>query len=309
MPGLFEKFFNRKTEKFIVDSNLVQQAEGSQENLYKGLEGGSKQSEKQGNSGAAKECEKLSEKVKNYKYKSENELKKFSDEIKRFFQKAKWSPRTKERMILLVDGFEKSIQNVVNSTLAGKIHIKHVGGVVLDFYEKVDNSFDLVTNYFFYKLKTTGEGVSINEDNFANIILEKMDKSGLKTYALKHRTSSVYKWYKHLLKVLKEINQQLKAYESRLDDLSNISDKVELAELLCEVQEKMYDMLCELLNLRKYVSNYNIRESSLGVVAYGDEYEKYFEDIKKNFISRYKNSWVKCANFVGLNKASSRSGS
>lgn len=166
----------------------------------------------------------------------------------------------------------------------------------MKFYKEVAISLKGSTGYFFFKPKTVGSGMEVDEDNIINIIIRKIDKSGLKKYATKHKKSSVYKWYEYLLENIEKISQELTAYESKLD----MSDKIKLTKMLESVQEMMYNRTSELLDLEKYVDSHNIEKSSLGAVVHGNTYGLYRENVENIIKLRLKSLWVKCTELVGL---------
>lgn len=278
-------------------SSEVKDVEKSQAELQEQIQVTADQVDKKGNSKAAEKLREIAERLK----------KAPSDAVKKleeFFKREKLPSKNKKDMQFSLEKFKTKSKKLLDSINVKKKHTKHVEAVVLGFYQEVSKILGEKDNFLFYGFDLYHLLAYVNEGNFINRILSVIKKDGLENYSTKHKISSVYKWYKYLLKVLEEINQELLTSSLNSNKLVNDDDidsvKTRLISGLCTTQEEMYGKLCELLNLKEYVDSHKIKKSSLGKVAYGDKYRGYFSVIEENIKEYRKDSWAKYAEVVDL---------
>lgn len=297
MPNLFEKLFKHgsKSNKVKVDSKLAQQAKKSQGNLQVSVEDMTNKANKQGNSGAAKECKKLSEKIENYKYKSEEDFKKFLDgienDIEKLSLKLKLSPANRGKLVRCGQNFRENMLKVARYSFAGKAHSKHVEKVILKFLEEVCKGLEETSDFVSYKLTADKKGITVNENSFIRMIEEKINTSGLKNYAIKHPRSSVYKWYEYLLDSIKKLKEELKSYESELNVLYNKSDRMGLIKRLSDLQRRIGFKVYEFLDLSKFVKENKLQENSVGGIIKNAKYAGIIQSIAGEFNAFYGESY------------------
>ncbi len=133
MPNSFKELFGRKSKESVEEIELEAVV-----NFRNGLKEAAKQAEEQGNTGAAEECERLSEEIENFQCRSEKDSKKFLNGIKKriekLFTRLKVSPKNRKKLTNCVDKFEESMRKVARLTLVGKIHSEHMEKVILKFF-------------------------------------------------------------------------------------------------------------------------------------------------------------------------------
>lgn len=297
MPNLLEKLFKHgsKSNKAKVDPKLTQQAEKSQENLQVAIGDMADKANEEGNSSAAKECKKLSKKIENYKYKSEEDFKKFLDgiekEVEKLSLKLKLSPENRRKLMRCGHNFRENTLKVARWSFVGKAHSKHVEKVILEFLREVCEDLSLTTDFVSYKLTADKKGIIVSENDFIRMIEEKINTSGLKNYAIKHPRSSICKWYKYLLGSIKKLREELKSYESELNTLYHDADQMGLVKKLSDLQKRIGFETYEFLDLLKFVNNNSLKENSIGKTVETVGYTGVMQDIKGKFDMFYSKSY------------------
>lgn len=290
--------WDRALEKFKNDRKFSKKAkdlEKSRKDLVEGVESTATQMHK-------KEDSKTAEKLRDIAKKLKEAPDKAIKELKALLKKAKLSPEAKQELKALLEKFKESFKKLLNSINVKTQHNKHVEKVVINFYEKVN---EILKEYFRicdYGIRT--HIMSACKDNVVILILEAI-KSLLERYARTHKPSVVNKWYKYLLKNIETIGVRLDKQVNDLVLKNNRENKEALLNGLCSIQNGLCATLLKVLNLKKYVDDNNIGDSSLGVVVNGDKYKEWFASTERTLESYMDDRKCEemCGNLLGLGPA------
>ena len=290
--------WDRALEKFKNDRKFSKKAkdlEKSRKDLVEGVESTATQMHK-------KEDSKTAEKLRDIAKKLKEAPDKAIKELKALLKKAKLSPEAKQKLKDKMKEFEESFKKLLNSINVKTQHNKHVEKVVINFYEKVN---EILKEYFRicdYGIRT--HIMSACKDNVVILILEAI-KSLLERYARTHKPSVVNKWYKYLLKNIETIGVRLDKQVNDLVLKNNRENKEALLNGLCIIQNGLCATLLKVLNLKKYVDDNNIGDSSLGVVVNGDKYKEWFASTERTLESYMDDRKCEemCGNLLGLGPA------
>ena len=292
--------WDRALEKFKNDRKFSKKAkdlEKSRKDLVEGVESTATQMDK-------KEDSKTAEKLRDIAKKLKEAPDKAIKELKALLKKAKLSPEDKQELQALLEKFKESFKKLLNSINVKTQHNKHVEKVVINFYKMVNEI--LKKEYFRicdYGIRT--HIMSACKDNVVVLILGAIDESGIGKYAITHKPSVINKWYKYLLKYIKMASEYLDEQVRILVPKNNNGNKDELLSELCSTQKALCAALLGVLNLKQYVRNHKIENSSLGFAANGDKYKESFASTERTLKSYMNDSICEemCGNLLGLGPA------
>lgn len=292
----FKRFFSRKSKKTEATPEMITM-EGNLEELGKEVEKSAELFKKQGDVKTAEKWRDIPKKLKGTPGKAIKEL-------EALLKKAKLSPEAKQELKALLEKFKESFKKLLNSINVKTQHNKHVEKVVINFYKMVNEI--LKKEYFRicdYGIRT--HIMSACKDNVAVLILGAIDESGIGKYAITHKPSVINKWYKYLLKYIKMASEYLDEQVRILVFKNNNGNKDELLSELFSTQKALCAALLGVLNLKQYVRNHKIENSSLGFAANGDKYKESFASTERTLKSYMNDSICEkmCGDLLGLGPA------
>lgn len=291
--------WDRALEKFRDDRKLskkVKDLEKSRKDLVEGVESTATQMDKKKDSKTAEKWRDIAKKLKEAPDKATKKL-------KALLKKAKLSPEAKQKLQVRMKKFEESFNELLDSINVKTQHNKHVEKVVINFYKMVCEILEKYFRICDYGIRT--HIMSACKDNVVVLILGAIDESGIRKYAITHKPSVINKWYKYLLKYIKMASEYLDEQVRILVLKNNNGNKDELLSELCSTQKALCAALLGVLNLKQYVRNHKIENSSLGFAANGDKYKESFASTERTLKSYMNDSICEemCGNLLGLGPA------